>query len=77
MTGKNIFRVAASIEGLSFVLAGIAGISALLNAQSSFEVLLVFIFGIACGGLGSRLSAMCRERVTEQSRNMSTYPHSS
>jgi hypothetical protein len=75
MTSKEIFRLAATIEVLSFLLAVILGVTALLNPYSSFEVVLVFIFGVACGGLGSRLSAMCRERVTEQPRKMSIYPH--
>jgi len=75
MKAKEIFRVAATIEGLSLLLAAIVGVTALLNTFSSFEVVLVFIFGIACGGLGSRLSAMCRERVTEQPRNMIVNPH--
>ena len=75
MTAKDIFRVAATIEVLSFLLAGVVGVTALLNTYSSFEVVLVFIFGIACGGLANRLSAMCRERLTEQPRNMSVYPH--
>ena len=75
MKAKEIFRVAATIEVLSLLLAAIVGVTALLNTFSSFEVVLVFIFGIACGGLGSRLSAMCRERVTEQPRNMIVNPH--
>jgi hypothetical protein len=75
MKAKEIFRVAATIEVLSLLLAGIVGVTALLNTYSPFEAVLVFIFGIACGGLGSRLSAMCRERVTEQPRNVSIYPH--
>jgi len=66
--------VAATIEVLSFLLAQIVGVTALLNTYSPFEVVLVFIFGIACGGLGSRLSAMCREQVTEQPRNKSISP---
>jgi hypothetical protein len=57
---------AATIEVLSLLLAGIVGLPALLNANSSSEFILVYAFGIACGGLGSRLSAIWRERVTEQ-----------
>jgi hypothetical protein len=57
--------VAASIEILSLVAAEILGVPALLHAHSSSEFVLVYTFGIACGGLGSRLSAMWRERVTE------------
>ena len=75
MTAKELFRLAATIEVLSFLLAEIVGVTILLNTYSSFEVVLVFIFGIACGGLGSRLSAICRERVTEQPRNANIYPH--
>jgi hypothetical protein len=56
---------AASIEILSFLLAEAIGVPALLHAHSSSEFLLVFTFAIACGGLGSRLSAMLRERVSE------------
>jgi hypothetical protein len=58
--------IAASIEILSFVLAELLGVPALLHANSSAEVVLVYTFGIACGGLGSRLSAMWRERASEQ-----------
>jgi hypothetical protein len=75
MKANEIFLLAAAIEVVSFLLAAIAVVTALLNTYSSFEVLLVFIFGIACGGLGSRLSATFRERVTEQLRNMIKYPY--
>ena len=57
---------ATSIEILSVLLAEAFGVPALLNAHSSSEVLLVYTFGVACGGLGSRLSAMRREWVSEQ-----------
>jgi len=57
---------AALIEILSLLLAEIVGMPALLHAHSSSEFVLVYTFGIACGGLGSRLSAMCRERVSER-----------
>ena len=58
--------LAASIEILSLVVAEVVGIPALLHAHSSSEFLLVYTFGLACGGLGSRLSAMWRERVSER-----------
>ena len=58
--------LAASIEILSLLIAEILGIPALLHAHSSSEFVLVYTFGIACGGLGSRLSAIWRERVGEQ-----------
>ena len=57
--------VAASFEIVSFLVAEIVGVPALLHAHSSSEWVLVYTFGIACGGLGSRLSAMRRERVIE------------
>ena len=75
MTAKEVFRVAATIEVVTFLLAQIVGVTALLNTNSSFEVVLVFIFGIGCGGMGSRLSAMCRERATEQPRSTNVNPH--
>jgi hypothetical protein len=59
-------RMAASIEVLSLVLAEVFGVPALLHAHSSMEVVLVYAFGIACGALGSRLSATWRERLTER-----------
>jgi hypothetical protein len=49
--------MAASIEILSLMLAEVVGLPVLLHAHSSSEVALVYTFGIACGGLGSRLSA--------------------
>jgi hypothetical protein len=55
----------ASIEILSLVVAEVVGIPALLHAHSSSEFVLVYTFGIACGGLGSRLSAIWRERASE------------
>jgi hypothetical protein len=58
--------MAGSIEVLSLLLAEIFGVPALLHAHSSTDVVLVYIFGIACGGLGSRLSAMWRERLSER-----------
>ena len=54
------------IEALSLLVAEIIGVPALLAAHSPSEFVLVYTFGIACGGLGSRLSAMRRERVSEQ-----------
>ena len=65
---------AASIEILSFLLAEAIGVPALLHAHSSSEFVLVFTFGIACGGLGSRLSAMLRERVSERPPTRSAFP---
>jgi len=58
--------MAASIEVISLLLAEGFGLPALLHAHSSIEVALVYAFGIACGALGSRLSAMWRERVSER-----------
>jgi hypothetical protein len=58
--------MAGSIEILSLLLAEILGVPALLHAHSSIDVVLVYIFGVACGGLGSRLSAMWRERLSER-----------
>jgi hypothetical protein len=58
--------VAASIEILSLLVAEIVGVPALLHAHSSSEFALVYTFGIACGGFGSRLSATWRERVNER-----------
>jgi hypothetical protein len=58
--------MAGSIEILSLLLAEILGVPALLHARSSTDFVLVYIFGIACGGLGSRLSAMWRERLSER-----------
>jgi hypothetical protein len=58
--------MAASIELVSLLLAEGFGVPALLHAHSSIEVVLVYAFGIACGALGSRLSAICRERVSER-----------
>ena len=58
--------VAASIEVLSFLIAETVGLTILFHAHTSSDFVLVYAFGIACGGLGSRLSAMWRERVKEQ-----------
>ena len=58
--------MAASIEGLSLLLAEILGVPALLHARYLAEAVLIYAFGIACGGLGSRLSAMWRERLSER-----------
>jgi hypothetical protein len=58
--------MSGSIEVLSFLLAEVLGVPALWHAHSSPEVFLVFTFGIACGGLGSRLAAMWRERASER-----------
>lgn len=58
--------MAASIEALSLLFADILGVPALLHAHSSTEVALIYTFGIACGGLGSRISAMLRERLSER-----------
>jgi hypothetical protein len=60
--------VAASIEVLSLVIAEAVGMPILLHAHTSIDMVLVYTFGIACGGLGSRLSAIWRERVKEQRR---------
>jgi hypothetical protein len=58
--------IAASIEILSLLLAEILGVPALLHAYSWIEAVLLYSFGIACGGLGSRLAAMWRERLSER-----------
>jgi hypothetical protein len=58
--------VAASIEVLSLLIAETIGVSILLHAHTSTDFVLVYAFGIACGGLGSRLSAIWRERVKGQ-----------
>jgi hypothetical protein len=58
--------LAASIEVLSLLVAEIVGVPALLHAHSSSDFVLVYTLGIACGGLGSRLSAMWRERGSER-----------
>jgi hypothetical protein len=58
--------VAASIEVLSLLIAESVGVPMLFHAHASSDFVLVYAFGIACGGLGSRLSAMWRERVKGQ-----------
>jgi hypothetical protein len=58
--------VAASIEVLSLLIAETIGVSILFHAHTSTDFVLVYTFGIACGGLGSRLSAIWRERVKGQ-----------
>jgi|tagenome__1003787_1003787.scaffolds.fasta_scaffold20887108_2 hypothetical protein len=58
--------MAASIEIVSLLLAEGLGVPVLLCAHSSIEVVLVCVFGIVCGALGSRLSAMWRERASER-----------
>jgi hypothetical protein len=58
--------VAASIEVLSLLVAETVGVSILFHAHTSTDFVLVYTFGIACGGLGSRLSAIWRERVKGQ-----------
>jgi hypothetical protein len=58
--------MASSIEILSLLLAEILGVPAPLHAHSSTDFVLVYIFGIACGGLGGRLSPMWRERLSER-----------
>jgi hypothetical protein len=55
--------VAASIEALSLLIAEILGVLILFHAHTSTDFVLVYAFGIACGGLGSRLSAIWLERV--------------
>jgi hypothetical protein len=50
--------VAASIEVLSLLIAETVGVSILFHAHTSTDFVLVYTFGIACGGLGSRLSAI-------------------
>jgi hypothetical protein len=57
---------AGLIEVLSLLVAAIFGVPTLLQAHSLSEFVLVYTFGIACGGLGSRLSARWRERASEQ-----------
>jgi hypothetical protein len=57
---------AALIEILSLMIAEVFGVPALLHSHSSAEFILVYSFGIACGGLGSRLSAISRERRSER-----------
>jgi hypothetical protein len=54
------------IEVLSLVIAELFGVPALLHSHSFAEAILVYMFGIACGGLGSRLSAIYRERRSER-----------
>jgi hypothetical protein len=54
------------IEVLSLLIAETFGVPVLLHSHSSAEFVLVYAFGIACGGLGSRLSAMWRERKSER-----------
>jgi hypothetical protein len=61
--------MAASIEILSLLLAELVAVPALVHAHSSSEILLAYSFGVACGGLGSRLSAICRERASERRFN--------
>jgi hypothetical protein len=58
--------VAASIEVLSLLIAETIGVPILFHAHTSTDFVLVYTFGIACGGLGSRLSAIWRERVKGQ-----------
>ena len=58
--------VAALIEVLSLLIAETLGVPILLHAHTSTDFVLVYTFGIACGGLGSRLSAIWRERVKGQ-----------
>jgi hypothetical protein len=58
--------LANSIEVLSLLIAEVIGVPVLSNSHSSADLILVYTFGIACGGLGSRLSAMWRERVSER-----------
>jgi hypothetical protein len=62
---RSGYAMGASIEVISLLAEGF-GLPALLHAHSSIEVVLVYAFGIACGALGSRLSAMWRERVSER-----------
>ena len=59
---------AALIEVLSFLLAEVLGVPAILHAHSMTEVILIYAFGIACGDLGSRLSAIWREQRSERLR---------
>jgi len=58
--------MANSIEVLSILIAEVLGVPAVLHWHSLANFILVYTFGIACGGLGSRLSAMCRERASER-----------
>ena len=61
--------IAGLIWVLSLLMAEIFGVPALLRTPSLAEFVLVYAFAIACGGLGSRLSAMWRERASEQTSN--------
>lgn len=54
--------MAASIEILSLLLAEIVAVPVLLHAHSSSGIILAYTFGMACGGLGSRLSASGENR---------------
>ena len=57
---------AVLIEIMSLLFAELFGVPALLHSHSLVEFILIYTFGIACGGLGSRLSAMLRERRSER-----------
>lgn len=57
---------AVLIEVLSLLMAETFGVPVLLHSHSWGEFILVYAFGIRCGGLGSRLSAMWRERKSER-----------
>ena len=60
----------ASIEVISLLIAEAVGMPILLHAHTSIDFVLVYTFGIACDGLGIRLSAICGEymRASRQCR---------
>ena len=51
------------IQILSFIIAEVAGVAVLINSDNSAEFILVYIFGVACGALGSRLASAWRQRI--------------
>jgi len=57
---------AVLIEVISLLFAEALGVPLLLHSHSLVELILIYTFGIACGGLGSRLSAMSREPRSER-----------
>lgn len=57
------------IELLSLLVAEVIGIWMLWCAMPDLRgALLAWVFAVACGGLGSRLAAMVRERASESAK---------
>lgn len=58
--------IAAGIEILSFLLAQAVGIYFYVSLGGGAGFALMYVFGVASGALGARLSEVWRERLVEK-----------